>query len=68
MAKWPESRGGIGVDLSMGQRFCICAQIADAVAAMHALGLAHGDIHCGNIVLREATADEEAVLRLRMTH
>lgn len=67
MVQWPRGRGGIGIDLSVGQRFSICAQIADAVAALHALGLAHGDIHCGNIVLREASPAEEVQMNRRIT-
>jgi non-specific serine/threonine protein kinase len=61
LADWAESQGGVGA-LSMALRLNLVAQIADALAAAHAMGVLHKDLKPANVLMRVDAAGNPAII------
>jgi DNA-binding winged helix-turn-helix (wHTH) protein len=60
LAVWAAQQGGIGaVDLAV--RLDLVAQIADALAAAHGMGVLHKDLKPGNVLMRRDAAGAPAI-------
>lgn len=63
-AGWPEA------PLDLGRRLLVCAEVADALAYMHARGCIHRDVKVGNVLLtrdcRAKLADLSIATRMHM--
>ena len=63
LVEWAEARGGIG-EVPFAQRLEIVAQVADALAAAHSVGVLHKDVKPANVLVWR---DAEGHPRTRLT-
>ena len=63
LAEWVEARGGFE-QVPMATRLELAAQVADAIAAAHSVGVLHKDIKPGNVLVQE---DSDGRPRIRVT-
>ena len=61
LADWAECQGGIG-NVDMAIRLDLVAQIADALAAAHGMGVLHKDLKPANILMRMDKEGRPAIL------
>lgn len=63
LVRWAEERGGLG-EVPLSLRLELAAEIADALAAAHSVGVLHKDVKPENVLI---TSDREGNPRARLT-
>jgi serine/threonine protein kinase/class 3 adenylate cyclase/Tfp pilus assembly protein PilF len=63
LAEWVEARGGFE-QVPMATRLELAAQVADAIAAAHSVGVLHKDIKPGNVLVQD---EPDGPSRVRVT-
>ena len=63
LPQWAESRGGIG-ELPLAQRLELLAEVAEAVAMAHSVGVLHKDLKPDNVLIYESP---QGLPRVRLT-
>jgi non-specific serine/threonine protein kinase len=61
LADWAERQGGIA-SLPLDTRLDLAAQIADALSAIHGMGVLHKDLKPANVLMREDEAGRPAII------
>jgi non-specific serine/threonine protein kinase len=63
LAEWAAARGGLG-SLALDARLALCADLCEAVAELHGIGIIHKDLKPENLFPVEEAPDEGAGWRL----
>jgi non-specific serine/threonine protein kinase len=61
LAAWAARQGGLGA-VPLATRLDLAAQIADALAAIHVLGVLHNDLKPANVLIRLGEAEKPSII------